>query len=422
MDLDQLIENIEAISIRDNESSRQETVACIDDILDIIEKSEKNDYTNEIESIDKLIDMIEHSNSEIDNVSLNQDHNNEGQKESTEVKSSVNESERDIEMKTQSELDSLLELLDSEGYIKKEENTETPKKEDIKEEDPLHEFRNEMEDFIKGIEDLSKEEERFIQKQPITPRIDDKESNNNNNNNESNDSERCYKCKEYIYDEKKLYILNRYYHLDHFECFICQRVISNERFFEYNNEPYCKICFESKFCPQCYKCKESIYGPFINALDKSWHQSCFKCSLCSNQLTGNYFEKEKNPYCYGCFNALSSICKYCNEVIYGNFISALGFKWHPEHFKCFDCNKTLSVIFFELNGSIYCDDHYYERKGEICEGCKSIIKGPSIDAIGKKWHSNHFVCSFCSEVLAVSQFTEKNGKAYCKGCYERMFL
>jgi len=59
--------------------------------------------------------------------------------------------------------------------------------------------------------------------------------------------------------------------------------------------------------------------------------------------------------------------------------------------------------------------------GAICAGCSKPVSGRVVQALGKKWHPEHFVCTFCMNPLPGGNYTENSGKAYCKPCYAKLF-
>ena len=60
----------------------------------------------------------------------------------------------------------------------------------------------------------------------------------------------------------------------------------------------------------------------------------------------------------------------------------------------------------------------------ICERCKkSVFHAEEIKAIGKSWHQQCFVCANhgCRKSLNSMNVTERDGEAFCKSCYARLF-
>uniref|UniRef100_A0A8C6XT13 LIM zinc-binding domain-containing protein n=1 Tax=Naja naja TaxID=35670 RepID=A0A8C6XT13_NAJNA len=49
----------------------------------------------------------------------------------------------------------------------------------------------------------------------------------------------------------------------------------------------------------------------------------------------------------------------------------------------------------------------------LCSGCEKPITGRCITAMGRKFHPEHFVCAFCLKQLNKGTFKEQNEKPYC---------
>ena len=48
------------------------------------------------------------------------------------------------------------------------------------------------------------------------------------------------------------------------------------------------------FNPKCGSCSEIIKGPYVSALDQSWHPEHFVCTHCKEPFGGNQFRKHDN--------------------------------------------------------------------------------------------------------------------------------
>ena len=77
--------------------------------------------------------------------------------------------------------------------------------------------------------------------------------------------------------------------------------------------------------------------------------------------------------------------------------------------------------FFEQDGFPYCEYCYHEMRGAPCAGCGKPISGRCITAMFRKFHPEHFVCSFCLKQLNKGTFKEQDDKPYCHGCFDRLF-
>jgi len=232
----------------------------------------------------------------------------------------------------------------------------------------------------------------------------------------------CNTCKGAILGEM-MQALGKCYHPEHFTCGNCHQPLGTRNFFEQNGLPHCGDCYQTMYCPKCAHCNGAILDRCITALGKKWHPEHFICGQCLQPFpNGNFFERDGRPYCENDFFSLfATKCGACHEPIKGDCINALGQQWHPEHFVCTYCGKAFSGTFFEHSGKPYCEAHYHQQSGSCCAGCGKPITGRCVNALEKKWHPEHFVCAFCMNPLAGGSFTEKNNKAYCKECHSKLF-
>ena len=70
----------------------------------------------------------------------------------------------------------------------------------------------------------------------------------------------------------------------------------------------------------------------------------------------------------------------------------------------------------------YCEIHYHLKRGSLCANCEMPINGRCITALNKKYHPEHFACSFCFQHLNKCTFKEQNDKLYCHLCFSQNFL
>ena len=61
------------------------------------------------------------------------------------------------------------------------------------------------------------------------------------------------------------------------------------------------------------------------------------------------------------------------------------------------------------------------RKYPICAACTKQIQGRCITAMMRKFHPEHFVCSYCLKQLNKGTFKERAEKPYCHECHYRLF-
>jgi len=57
----------------------------------------------------------------------------------------------------------------------------------------------------------------------------------------------------------------------------------------------------------------------------------------------------------------------------------------------------------------------------VCAACGEQIVGEYVSALGKSWHPEHFVCAHCGRPFPHTTFYEDGGRPYCDGCYAELF-
>uniref|UniRef100_A0A673WG27 Paxillin n=1 Tax=Salmo trutta TaxID=8032 RepID=A0A673WG27_SALTR len=218
--------------------------------------------------------------------------------------------------------------------------------------------------------------------------------------------------------------MGRTWHPEHFVCTHCQEEIGSRNFFERDGAPYCEMDYHNLFSPRCHYCNGPILDKVVTALDKTWHPEHFFCAQCGSFFGPEGFhEKDGKAYCRkDYFDMFAPKCGGCARAILENYISALNSLWHPECFVCRECfTPFVNGSFFEHDGQPYCEVHYHEQRGSLCSGCQKPITGRCITAMGKKFHPEHFVCAFCLKQLNKGTFKDQNDKPYCQGCFVKLF-
>ena len=87
-----------------------------------------------------------------------------------------------------------------------------------------------------------------------------------------------------------------------------------------------------------------------------------------------------------------------------------------------DCRQPFQGgSFFDHEGLPYCETHYHAKRGSLCAGCSKPITGRCITAMFKKFHPDHFVCTYCLKQLNKGTFKEQNDKPYCHVCFEKVY-
>lgn len=152
----------------------------------------------------------------------------------------------------------------------------------------------------------------------------------------------------------------------------------------------------------CKKCGLEITGQFVRALNSAFHVECFCCHECDKQCSAKFFPYDitdasgavtQVALCeYDYFKKLDLICFNCNNALRGPYITALGNKYHLEHFKCAVCQKVFESdeSYYEHASIILCHYHYSRMYASHCEGCNSSIVKQFVELFrggrNQQWH------------------------------------
>ena len=225
--------------------------------------------------------------------------------------------------------------------------------------------------------------------------------------------------------------VGRMWHTGHFSCECCNRVFDEaETYFPRDRKAYCESCNERLFmtCPTCNEVvTEGDDG--VHAIGKNWHRDHFVCAHCNGHFPdGVYFTKDADdgrgelPYCEADFNDLFlPKCDSCNLPVKDG-LAACGASWHREHFVCTLCGEGFpDGQYFQHENKPYCAKDYWETFGVQCAACNEVIKDNIMNALGKSWHVEHFVCHECHEPFPDLVYFPRDGKPYCERDTKRLF-
>ncbi|KAM5252642.1 LIM and senescent cell antigen-like-containing domain protein 1 isoform 2-T3 [Hipposideros larvatus] len=240
----------------------------------------------------------------------------------------------------------------------------------------------------------------------------------------------CERCRGGFAPAEK--IVNSNGELYHEQCFVCAQCFQQfpeGLFYEFEGRKYCEHDFQMLFAPCCHQCGEFIIGRVIKAMNNSWHPECFRCDLCQEVLADIGFVKNAGRHlCRPCHNREKArglgkyICQKCHAII--DEQQPLIFKndpYHPDHFNCANCGKELTADARELKGELYCLPCHDKMGVPICGACRRPIEGRVVNAMGKQWHVEHFVCAKCEKPFLGHRHYERKGLAYCETHYNQLF-
>lgn len=167
--------------------------------------------------------------------------------------------------------------------------------------------------------------------------------------------------------------------------------------------------------------------------DACFHAACFTCDVCQSQIAGGFIKGEDGRRtCESC--EPKKCCCACSAQIAGEVVNANGNSYHRDCFKCEKCSSPLDKYFMsedmtlcELciksaqNGRSSSDvvtaGGCKVEPSRVCEACGKEIVGTAIKAEeGKRYHSECFKCSRCSEHISSGFFRDGSGHLLCSPC------
>eukprot|EP01125_Pyxidicula_operculata_P013081 TRINITY_DN432_c0_g1_i1.p1 TRINITY_DN432_c0_g1~~TRINITY_DN432_c0_g1_i1.p1 ORF type:complete len:1019 (-),score=330.68 TRINITY_DN432_c0_g1_i1:44-3100(-) len=115
-------------------------------------------------------------------------------------------------------------------------------------------------------------------------------------------------------------------------------------------------------------------------------------------------------------------CSACRKQIQGRRIDAMGRSYHPEHFMCSSCNRVIGEeSFFTVEFQPQCYNCHRSVFCEKCAHCNQPITDNVVTAMGYSWHSHCWACTNCNVPFNGSIFFEIDQRPYCQKCHGEVF-
>eukprot|EP01125_Pyxidicula_operculata_P006286 TRINITY_DN217_c0_g1_i2.p1 TRINITY_DN217_c0_g1~~TRINITY_DN217_c0_g1_i2.p1 ORF type:complete len:449 (+),score=111.48 TRINITY_DN217_c0_g1_i2:82-1428(+) len=117
-------------------------------------------------------------------------------------------------------------------------------------------------------------------------------------------------------------------------------------------------------------------------------------------------------------------CEVCKDPIVGLITQAMGKNYHPDHFVCSFCQQPFPGGRFLLgpDQNLYCETDFMELHAKRCQVCNDIIRGKVVNAQGgMSFHAEHFICVGCGTNLVGQKYKihPKTKHVYCPVCMEK---
>ncbi|KAK2862110.1 hypothetical protein Q5P01_001643 [Channa striata] len=183
----------------------------------------------------------------------------------------------------------------------------------------------------------------------------------------------------------------------------------------------------------CGFCRKpvALSEPAIEALNRTYHDGCFQCRSCHIPLAGKqYYNKAGIPLCEDCYQASLELCWSCGEVITDHVIRALERAYHNSCFTCTTCKQQIGEQAFAQGevGEVYCLQDYYRKYAPKCNKCDLLIipkedgtDSYTVECLGRSYHEDCYRCQVCFIQLSPEPNEHGcyplDGKMLCKSCH-----
>lgn len=115
-------------------------------------------------------------------------------------------------------------------------------------------------------------------------------------------------------------------------------------------------------------------------------------------------------------------CAGCGKPISGTAVVALESAWHPGCFRCTGCGRSIGQGPFRVHEAVpYHEECYHRRFSPRCFSCGTPVTRRAVNALGKTWHREHFLCAQCRAPFDGRGFYERDGRAYCERDFHELF-
>ena len=184
---------------------------------------------------------------------------------------------------------------------------------------------------------------------------------------------------------------------------------------------------------RCAGCSKEIVGRGLCVEGSYYHPDCFCCDKCKSPLSGKFHKQDGQRICEGC--KAYSYCEGCRRKIEGKETHSEGRAWHPECFKCSQCDLPIMGSFCRIAGELTCakcrDKATLKKNAKepaelaTCRGCKKPVKEDESSILADKrdmFHEACFKCTKCAKplnsyvILDERKFSYQDCPYFCDPC------
>eukprot|EP00123_Amoebidium_parasiticum_P015178 comp22823_c0_seq1/m.35869 comp22823_c0_seq1/g.35869 ORF comp22823_c0_seq1/g.35869 comp22823_c0_seq1/m.35869 type:complete len:747 (-) comp22823_c0_seq1:296-2536(-) len=197
------------------------------------------------------------------------------------------------------------------------------------------------------------------------------------------------------------------------KCTQCDKELCGGSFYWQDGHAYCTTDYEAMY--QCIKCENTLAGGVYIVLGgQKWHRDCMVCVDCGTVVAEAAYEKAGQLYCLGDYqHRFGEFCYLCKEVISGQYTQALDHSWHASCFVCNEpsCGASLSDGFYEIEGRPYCRYHHSKATGMLCTRCADVLDGQYVPVGSAKYHVHCLICKGCQQPIKVGDPIREDGES-----------
>lgn len=214
------------------------------------------------------------------------------------------------------------------------------------------------------------------------------------------------------------------YHGECFRCDTCRRPICGAYSCdEANGRLCCESCLEQR-APRCVRCRQKVTAKAVTTEEGTYHRECFTCSSCRRCVDGSYRRSEDGSIlCSSCHELRAPSCGACGRKVLEKWLSADGKTYHEQCFRCSLCRKQISGSFCiddkgkKGDGGCLLCEHCYEVKNppKCCAACRARIDGASVVVGEQSFHEQCFSCCRCKLPIDGNYYKAPDGYL-CSGC------
>ncbi|TPX34246.1 hypothetical protein SmJEL517_g03063 [Synchytrium microbalum] len=190
------------------------------------------------------------------------------------------------------------------------------------------------------------------------------------------------------------------------DCQACSQPVVGlgRQYVEMSGKFWHKECFtEGKSCQEC---SQVIFGEGIQALNRFYHPNCFRCFNCQTHLTSTFIDFNNEPCCYPCRDKIALQRP-------GALKAGSGTESTP---KVSSMNNNAAISAHNTALQQFNDRKNVPDLSRRCDKCLEVVtNGGTQLPNGLLYHNHCFTCAECSKQIT-GRFVSEDRKSYHPEC------